>query len=409
MKVKLTPSFVAKPTLPESPKDRTIHWDGAMPGFGLMVTANGHASFVCQYRTGRRSHRMSLKPGLTLQDARQEAKKLLGDVARGGDPLVERQKAARAGDDTFQSIAEAYIKREGKSVRSMGQRRAVLERVVYPRLGARPVGEIKRSDIVRLLDKIDDERGPVAADQTLAFMRRIMSWHASRSDDFRSPIVRGMAHTKPRERARQRILTDDELRAVWSAAEASAGLFGPFVQFLLLTACRRTEAAAMASSEVDGAVWTIPPARYKTGLEMVLPLSPLALAALARPPKIGEARFVFSGDGERPFSGYSKAKAQFDKAVTAVLRKQDPEAKALANWTLHDLRRTARSLMSRAGVDANVAERCLGHVISGVRGTYDRHAYFDEKKHAFEALAALVERILNPPAENVIAIDTARK
>jgi integrase len=395
--MKLTPSFVAKPTLPESPKDRTIHWDGAMPGFGLMVTANGHASFVCQYRTGRRSHRMSLKPGLTLQDARREAKKLLGDVARGGDPLVERQKAARAGDDTFQSIAEAYIKREGKSVRSMGQRRAVLERLVYPKLGARPIGEIKRSDIVRLLDKIDDEQGPVAADQTLAFMRRIMSWHASRSDDFRSPIVRGMARSKPRERARQRILTDDELRAVWSAAEASAGLFGPFVQFLLLTACRRTEAAAMASSEIDGGVWTIPPARYKTGLEMVLPLSPLALGALARLPKIGDGKYVFTTDGERPFSGYSKAKARFDKAC------------GVTGWTLHDLRRTARSLMSRAGVDANVAERCLGHVIAGVRGTYDRHAYFDEKKRAFEALAALVERILNPPAENVIAIDTARK
>jgi integrase len=397
MKVKLTPSFVAKPTLPESPKDRTIHWDGTMPGFGLMVTANGHASFVCQYRTGRRSHRMSLKPGLTLQDARREAKKLLGDVARGGDPLVERQKAARAGDDTFQSIAEAYIKREGKSVRSMGQRRAVLERVVYPRLGARPVGEIKRSDIVRLLDKIDDDRGPVAADQTLAFMRRIMSWHASRSDDFRSPIVRGMAHTKPRERARQRILTDDELRAVWNAAEASAGLFGPFVQFLLLTACRRTEAAAMASSEVDGDVWTIPQERYKTGLELVLPLSPLATRTLARLPKIGEGKYVFTTDGERAFSGYSKAKARFDKAC------------GVTGWTLHDLRRTARSLMSRAGVDANVAERCLGHVIAGVRGIYDRHGYFDEKKRAFEALAALVERILNPPAENVIAIDTARK
>ena len=78
-------------------------------------------------------------------------------------------------------------------------------------------------------------------------------------------------------------------------------------------------------------------------------------------------------------------------------------------WTLHDLRRTARSLMSRAGVSADVAERCLGHVISGVRGTYDRHAYFDEKKRAFEGLAALVERIINPPVANVIPLETARK
>jgi integrase len=397
MKVKLTPAFVAKPALPEPPKDRTIHWDGSLPGFGLMVTANGHASFVCQYRTGRRSHRMSLKPGLTLQDARREAKKLLGDVARGVDPLAERQKAARAVDDTFQSIAETYIKRERKSVRSMSQRQAALERLVYPKLGARPIGEIKRSDIVRLLDKIDDERGPVASDQTLAFIRRIMSWHASRSDEFRSPIVRGMARTKPRERARQRILTDDELRAVWGAAEASTGLVGPFVQFLLLTAARRTEASHMASGEVVGDVWTIPQERYKTGLELALPLSAQALKALARLPKIGKGEYVFSADGERPFSGYSKAKATFDKAC------------GVTGWTLHDLRRTARSLMSRAGVNADVAERCLGHVISGVRGTYDRHAYFEEKRRAFEALAALVDRIVTPPAENVVSLAEARK
>jgi integrase len=396
MKVKLTPAFVAKPPLPEPPKDRTIHWDGTLPGFGLMVTANGHASFVCQYRSGRRSHRMSLKPGLTLQDARREAKKMLGDVARGGDPLAERRKAARVGDDTFQSVAEAYIRREGKSVRSMDQRRAVLERLVYPRLGARPVGEIKRSDIVRLLDKIDDDRGPVSADQTLAFIRRIMSWHASRSDEFRSPIVRGMARTKPRDRARQRILTDDELRAVWTAAEAQRGLFGPFVQFLLLTAARRTEAAQMARSEVVGNVWTIPQERYKTGHELVLPLSPLALSVIDRLPRIGAARFVFSSDGERPFSGYSKAKAKFDTAC------------GVAGWTLHDLRRTARSLMSRASVSADIAEICLGHKIPGVRGVYDRHSYFSEKRRAFEALAALTERIVNPTV-NVIPLEQARK
>jgi integrase len=206
-----------------------------------------------------------------------------------------------------------------------------------------------------------------------------------------------MARTKPKERARQRILTDDELRAVWGAAEASTGLFGPFVQFLLLTAARRTEASAMARSELSGGVWTLPPARYKTGLELMIPLSPPAVAALERLPIVGKGKFVFSSDGERPFSGYSKAKAKFDKACGAT------------GWTLHDLRRTARSLMSRAGVSADIAERCLGHVISGVRGIYDRYAYFDEKKHAFESFAALVERIVRPPADNVVRFETARK
>ena len=391
MRVKLTPDFVAKPPLPELPKDRVIHWDSMLPSFGLMVTAGGHASFVCQYRVGRRSHRMSLKAGLTLQDARREAKKLLGDVARGGNPLDKRRKEAAAGADTFRSIAEEYIRRESRGLRRMGEREAILKRHVFAKLGSRPIGEIKRSDIVRLLDKIDDERGPSAADHTLAVIRRVMNWHAARSDDFRSPIVRGMARTKLRERARQRILTDDELRALWAAAEASKGLFGPFVQFLLLTAARRTEAAQMASSEIVGEVWTIPQERYKTGRELVIPLSAPALDVLTRLPKIGKGELVFTTDGEHPFSGYSKAKAKFDAAC------------GVTGWTLHDLRRTARSLMSRAGVSADIAERCLGHVISGVRGTYDRYAYLNEKKRAFEALAALIQRIVEPQ-DNVVSL-----
>jgi integrase len=160
-----------------------------------------------------------------------------------------------------------------------------------------------------------------------------------------------------------------------------------------LTAARRTEAAQMASNEVVGDVWTIPQERYKTGFELVIPLTPLALASLAQLPKIGKGQFVFTTDGERPFSGYSKAKAKFDKAC------------GVTGWTLHDLRRTARSLMSRAGVTADIAERCLGHVLGGVRGTYDRHAYFDEKRRAFEALATLIGRILAPQTDNIVSIN----
>jgi integrase len=393
MRVKLTPALVAKPSTPHS-KDREIHWDATLPGFGLCVTASGHASFVVQYRAGRRSRRMSLRAGLSLQDARREAKKILGDVARGQDPLAQRQKEAKAGEDTFRAVAEDYLKREKK--RSIDQTRAVLKRLVFPKLGSRPIADIRRSDIVRLLDQIRDERGFSMADITLAHVRRILNWHASRADDYRSPIVRGMAHTKPKERARQRILTDDELRAVWGAAGAHNGPWGPFLQFLLLSASRRNEAAQMAWNELDGGVWTIPAERYKTGRELVLPLSPLAVSTLERLPRIARSKFVFTFDGQHAFANFSKAKAQFDKAC------------GVTGWTLHDLRRTARSLMSRAGVSADVAERCLGHVISGVRGTYDRHAYFDEKKRAYEALAALIERIINPPGENVVSLAAAR-
>jgi integrase len=114
------------------------------------------------------------------------------------------------------------------------------------------------------------------AQHTLAVLRRLFSQHAGRSDDFRSPIVRGMNRVKPSERRRQRTLSDNEIRALWWAAEASPRAFGYFMQFALLTACIRNEAARMGRQEVTGDDWVIPQERYKTSKELVIPLSPAA-------------------------------------------------------------------------------------------------------------------------------------
>jgi integrase len=255
-------------------------------------------------------------------------------------------------------------------------------RLVYDRLGRVPIASILRSDVVRLLDHIEDERGPVMADRTLAIIRKIMNWHASRSDDFRSPLVRGMARSK--NGSRKRILEDDELRALWRAAEASTSPFDALVKFLLLTGARRTEASAMRWSEVSGADWALPAARNKTKVDLIRPLSPAALAVIEKLPRIGKAGFVFTTDGRHPVGGFAYGKRILDKAS------------GVTGWRLHDLRRTARSLMSRAGVDKDHGERCLGHVIGGVRGVYDRHEFHEEKRRAYEALAGLIERILNP-------------
>jgi len=393
MRQKLTPAWVANV---EPSATNQIYWDTEQRGFGLLVLPSGEKRYVVQYRAFRRSRRMTFKPGLTLTEARKEAKAVLGAVAKGGDPMAERRRQEGAATNTLKAIAEEYFKREGAKLRSADHRLAAFERLIFPVLGARQIDSIKRSEIVRLLDKIEDERGPSMAHVALAFLSRVFNWHASRDDDFLSPVRRGMGRIKPAEHARERVLADVELRAVWQAAEATAGSYGHYVRFLLLTATRRNEAADMRRDELSNGDWIIPAERIEGGKGMkgkrehVVPLSPAAKAIVDGMPMLGP--FVFTTSGRHPINGFSYYKRAFDKAC------------GVTGWRLHDLRRTARSLMSRAGVNADVAERCLAHKIGGVRGVYDRYAYHAEKKHAFEALASSIAHIVNPPADNVVTL-----
>jgi integrase len=384
MRVRLTPAFVAA-AVAESGKDRSVYWDETLPCFGVMVTAGGHRSYVVQYRNAQGiSRRKTIAGALSLDKARGEARKIVGDVARGIDPLAEERKKEHAARNTLRSVAEAFLAREGKRLRSIKQRRATFERVIFPALGSRPIDAIRRSEIVGWLDKVEDERGPGSAHQALTYLSRLFNWHASRDDEFRSPIVRGMGRINASERARTRVLSDDELRAMWKAASPTHP-YRAMLRFILLTATRRDEAASMTRDELVNGNWTIPAARYKGKHDHLIPLSITALALLDSIPNVG--RYVFAVSGTGPLGGFSNLKAAFDESC------------GVTGWRLHDLRRTARSLMSRAGVDADIAERCLGHVVGGVRGIYDRHEYRDEKLRAFEALAAQIERIVNPAAE----------
>ena len=140
----------------------------------------------------------------------------------------------------------------------------------------------------------------------------------------------------------------------------------------------------MRWDEIDGADWLLPASRNKTKVELLRPLSRAAQDVLAALPRFADCPYVFTSDGRRPLAGFSALKALFDRRS------------GITGATLHDYRRTARSLMSRAGVLSDIAERCLGHVIPGVRGTYDRYEYRTEKQQAYEALAGLIVRITDP-------------
>src|SRR5262245_27941005 len=331
---------------------RILLWDALVPGLALRVTDRGKRSFVLVTRYPGSMHPTprSLGPygAITLEQARDKARGWLKLMASGVDPAIQMIERRQ---QTFQAIAGNYFARKAKDHRSRKSSEATLVRLVYPALGARPIDTITRSDIVRLLDQIEDENGPVMANQVLGIVNRIMNWHATRSDTFRSPIVRGMK--RQGERTRSRVLSDDELRAIWRALGEYRHPFGPMLRFILLTATRRNEAAYAKWSEITGTEWTIPASRYKTKIDHVIPLSQAALAALdgggqgnSSGPLLAAGNndtFIFTANGKQAIGGLTRHKQAID------------EVSGVTGWVIHDLRRTARSLMSRAGVNADIA------------------------------------------------------
>jgi integrase len=365
--------------------------DPGTQGLRVQVQPSGHKSFIMRYRLLGKPQKLTLgSVAMGLAAARKLAADAVLTLSQGGDPgaakreaKAEKLRAALAEKDTFFSVSERFLKVEGPKLRSVNVRRQQLERLIYPAIGVRPIADIKRSEIVRLLDKIETTNGPAMAQAVLSIIRRTMGWHAARSDDFRSPVVRGMGRVNAKERARERTLTDDEIRRVWKAAAGFEGPEGHFIHFLLLTGARRNEVAGLRFDELSGSDWLLPAARNKTKTDLLRPLSAAALEVIAKVPRVS-GTYVFS-TGTRPLEGFSRFKRRLDAAS------------GVTGWRLHDLRRSARSLMSRAGVASEHAERVLGHVVGGVKGIYDRHSYFNEKKRALEALAAEIERIINPP------------
>jgi integrase len=290
---------------------------------------------------------------------------------------------------TFKEVAEQwfqrYVVREG--LRTQDEIKRHLTRYVYPAWGNRKFLEIRRGEVNVLLDHIEDNHGAAQANAVLSTVRSIMNWHQKRNDHYTSPIVRGMQRCK--NESRDRILSDDELQRIWNVA-GDSGQFGAFVKMCLLTAQRQGKVTAMRWNDIVEGVWVIPKEKREKGTGGRLKLPDAALAVLAALPRFGEYIFP-AGRGNGPFRSHYDVKPEFDKRA------------GVSGWTLHDLRRTARSLMARAGVQRDVAERVLGHAIGGVEEIYDRHDYTSEKGAAPAKLANLIESIVNP-TDNVVPL-----
>jgi integrase len=365
----------------------------APAGFGVRTTASGSRSWVLVYRIRGVQHTFTIGAveDWNPERAVRRARELRRDINAGKDPLEARKPEVKG--ETVAGVLDTFIERYAKrKLRGWPAVQSAFDRLVKPAIGKIVVGDLTRRDVSKMLDGIEDSSGPVMADRARAYVRKAMAWHEETDESF----VLGKAFPRVSRRseaaARARILSDDEIRILWPAL-GNHGVFGGLLKCLLLTAQRRSEVAGMTVSEVgaDG-VWEIPAERFKGKRVHAVPLSGAVLALIrAQSPVNG---FLFPSSTGTAYSSFGEGKAAVDAAVP------------MAHWTLHDLRRTARSLMSRAGVSADVGERVIGHVIGGVRGVYDRHSYESEKRDAAERLASMIERIIDPVA-NVVPL--ARK
>jgi integrase len=366
---------------------------GGTKAWRVLYYANGrpHVKTLGHYGTG---------PGkLGVAAARRKAETF--------DPL-SASASAEAG--AFKEVAEKWIKHyvDRKGLRSKHDIERHLNLYVYPRWARTPFFEIRRSTVNDLLDKIVEKHGASMADGVLATLRSIMNWYQTRDENYVSPIVKGMRRDQraPEERARDRILNDDEIRAVWEAAE-ECGTFGGIVKMLLLTAQRKQKVVTMKGGDIRDGRWIIATEAREKGNAGTLVLPRVALDIIAAQPIIDDNPFVFAGsargrrhksaDRSEPpsFNSWSQRKGELDAKLP----------RGMPAWTLHDLRRTARSLLARAGVSDAIAERTLGHAIGGIQGVYNRHNYIEEKKDALARLAALIEEVVNPPdRSNVVSM-----
>ena len=296
---------------------------------------------------------------LPIEQARARAREAIRRI-RDGLPAF---KPPPVKPDSFADVTETWLRRHvaKNGLRTRAEIERVLAKNILPHWANLALVDIKRSTVAALLDHIEDNHGPGAADHALVIVRSIASWYAKRHDDYTTPFVRGMRRTDPKLRTRDRILDDDELRRVWHAAEG-AGTFGALVRALLLTAQRRGAVVNMKWEDLDGNVWRIPDEERAKGTGGTLVLPEPTMKVIHTLPRHASNPYVFAAArGAGSLNGFSKAKKVFDRRC------------GVSNWTLHDLRRTSRSLLARAGVPPHVAERTLGHAIAGVAGVYDRH------------------------------------
>jgi integrase len=409
---KLTDLFVERAKPPT--RGRLEYFDASFPGLALRVTANGRKSWSMFYRSGGRLRRFTIGayPAIKPAQARREATAALERVRQGFDPAEEkraRRDNLRPEADTFAALACDYLERhlqKNNAASTYQEAKRDLEHDAIAQWRNRPISSITRRDVIELIDGIITRGAEIQANRTFARLRALFNWAIEKDRLSVSPVARMKPPTK--ERPRDRVLSDDELRWFWSATEEIDWPFGPLAKLLLLTAQRRDEVAGMEWPELDLAkpAWIIPRHKAKNNRAHEVALSDAALAVLQSVPRIGNG-LVFTTTGETAVSGFSRAKSRLDAAMQNAKRADFGKANQIPEWTLHDLRRTAATGMARLKFPPHVVDKVLNHAsgtIRGVAAVYNQFAYLEERGAALEAWGRYVGNLVTPAAANVLEL-----
>ena len=408
---------------------RYIASDAIVPGLGVRVTDRGHRTFVLGARYPGSPHfkrrEIAEVGAMTLAEARDAARRWLEIIKSGKDPRdlarKETEAAARAVANSFESVAEAFIARGLKGKRKAEVVAYQLRKEVIRVWRGRSLSEISRHDVVDLIEKIAARPAPAFARNILDAIRAVFNWAVARP-------VYGLEYAptdrvKPKallgaKKLRERVLDDDELRAVWRAAARSGYPYGSLIQLILLTGCRVGEVSGARWPEFDlerDRLWVIPAARFKMNSEHRVPLTADMIEFLKALPRWKSGDFLFTMNGSKPFNGFSKSKVRFERRVLLTWRALgrqrgiDRGRVKLEHFTLHDLRRTVRTRLAVLRIPDNVAELVIGHSKKGLARVYDQHTYLEEMREALTAWSALLHSIVEPPPPNVVPLKRARR
>jgi integrase len=444
----LTDRFVrsARPPLPVQGRDvRIAHRDALVPGLAMRITSRGHRSWTLSARfpshpknwtrrclgdvyVGHERPTDEVSHGaLTVSEARNKARRWIDMLARGIDPAVEaedrRAVARRREASTFAMLWQAFVDHQSQRIGRANELRRAGE--AFDRLwGRRQIGEIEPREIAAYFRTIADH--PAEARNRFGHLSRCFTWligtGAGGITGNPCSVLRP-SDLLGAKAARDRVLTDAELRLLWAAtagpmwegegrqrgdgAQPMGFPWGSLVRLLLLTGVRLGEGNRALWSEIDlqQQLWEIPAARMKNDRVHAVPFGQTTHDLLAALPRLGDHVFTISGTG--PVGGHTRAKRRLDAAMAhgAAAAGMEP----IPNWTFHDLRRTMRTHLSALPIEDRVREQMVAHAQPGLHRVYDRHSYQDEKRRGFALWEARLMSIVEPAQADVVSLEGARQ